>query len=438
MEDINLYLLTLRQSIELEYYKLKSTNDNLNKLEINNIIDHFDQIQSKISDEKIQLEKTKSNNLFLSISDIENLLSKYDDGTYGILNYFNESINTNTNSESDPDSNSDSDQYKIIEYISDNNYEYHNKQSIVNKLINNNKMTTLAINESYGILFLYMKKDSSINNLHKVYLLKNNDINYLNEDESDEKIITKIYEIGSKITLKDEIYNNNFEPISDINTNIQLTKLLNDKKQLESLYKLIKKYNKYIEDNISKSDIKQLFNNFSFVNILIKKISDPTNKQLNIQDIIKFNYMNILDRIKISNRLEQSDYDTLIERYLDDSLDQLVNNSFDLMNIDIRFRPYMNILFEILIRIYIDNHHGYKSFCLSKSLIEYLKFSNLLADPETNTITLKRRHWNQLLETKDNRKIISSILYLLKTKTHTLEQTFKYFESIFMEIKIKY
>jgi hypothetical protein len=88
--------------------------------------------------------------------------------------------------------------------------------------------------------------------------------------------------------------------------------------------------------------------------------------------------------------------------------------------------------------MYIDNYLGYKSYCLSKSLLEYLKFSNLLSDPETNTITLKRRHWNQLLETKDNKKIISSILYLIKTKTHTLDETFKYFELIFKEIKIKY
>ena len=103
-----------------------------------------------------------------------------------------------------------------------------------------------------------------------------------------------------------------------------------------------------------------------------------------------------------------------------------------------KFRPYLNLLFELLIRIYIENHLGYKSFCLSKSLIEYLKFSNLLSDPETNTLTLKRRHWNQLLDTKDNKKIISSILFLIKTRTHTLEDTFKYFELIFTEIKIKY
>ena len=128
---------------------------------------------------------------FLSNVDIENLLLEYEDGTYGILNYFNKNPNPN----------------KIIEFIIDNNYEYYNKQSIINKLIKDNKI----IDKSYGILFLYTKNDKSIVDLKKVYLLKNNDINYLNSDDTDEQIITKIYEFGTKIILKEEIYDNNFK-----------------------------------------------------------------------------------------------------------------------------------------------------------------------------------------------------------------------------------
>jgi len=418
MEDINIYLLTVRQSIELEYYKLKSEDDITNKLEINNIITIYDNIQDEINNENNRLEKINIDTLFLSNVDIENLLLEYGDGTYGILNYFNKNPNPN----------------KIIEFIIDNNYEYYNKQSIINKLIKDKKITA----ESYGILFLYTKNDKSIVDLKKVYLLKNNDINYLNSDDTDEQIITKIYEFGTKIILKEEIYDNNFKSNIDLKLNEEIIRLTNEKKKVEIIYKLIKKYNKCIEENIKQPDIKQLFNNFLFVNTLIKKISDPLNKKLNIQDIIKFNYSKILDQVKISNRLEQSDYDTIIERHLDDSLDQLIDNTLNIYNIEMKFRPYLNLLFELLIRIYIENHLGYKSFCLSKSLIEYLKFSNLLSDPETNTLTLKRRHWNQLLDTKDNKKIISSILFLIKTRTHTLEDTFKYFELIFTEIKIKY
>jgi hypothetical protein len=394
MEDINLFLLTQKQIIELEYYKLKSQNTNMEKLDLNNVMDYYNDINNKINE-------YKQNNLFLSKADIDKLLEEYDDGTYGILNYFDLSKN-------------------IVDYIKENNYTYHNKQNIVDKLI---------LDITTGYLFLYKKEEDNIIDLNKVYLLKNGEIKYLNQQEDEELITTKIYEFGNKIILKDIVYEFNSD---------NLTTLEENKKQIDNLYKLLKKYNKYIEENIKQDDIKQMYNNFSFVNSLLKKISDPTKKQLNIKDILKFDYSNLLDKIKISNRLEQNDYDTIIERYYDDTLDTLINNVLELYNINNNFRAYMNILFEILLRMYIDNYLGYKSYCLSKSLLEYLKFSNLLSDPETNTITLKRRHWNQLLETKDNKKIISSILYLIKTKTHTLDETFKYFELIFKEIKIKY
>ena len=419
MEDINIYLISLRQQIEIEYYKLKNNNVNI---EINQIIESIDNLNKSICMEEQSIEEVKSNNLFLTDSDIEKLLIDYDDGTYGILNY--------TNNLTDD---------KLIEYIIKNKFEFNNKPTIINKLILNNKLTNQATTESYGVLFLYVKNDLVINNINKVHLLKTNSITYLNQDEDQEdRLITKIYEFGDKITLKDAIYNSTFE-ISELNQHdTKLNKLIIEKKQLEPLYKLVKKYNKYIDDNIEQPDIKNLYLNFSFVNMLIKRLKSNTLTKLNIDQIINFNYTDILDRIKVSNRLEQSDYDSIIERYFDQSIDEIIDNTLPSYNLDSKFRPYLNILFEILIRLYIDNHLEYKSFCLSISLLEYLKFSSLLSDPETNTTTLKRRHWNQLLETKDNKKIIASILYLLKTKTNTIQNTFKYFESIFKEIKIKY
>ena len=420
MEDINIYLITLRQQIEIEYYKLKNNNVNI---EINQIIESIDNLNKSISVEEELIENIKSNNLFLTDSYIEKLLIDYEDGTYGILNYMNSLTDD-----------------KLIEHIINNKYEYNNKPTIINKLITNNKFSMMATTDSYGVLFLYMKDNTVINSLHKIHLLKNNSIQYLNEDEDDnEKLITKIYEFGDKITLKDAIYSSNFDTKESTQQyEEKLNKLLIEKKQLEPLYKLVKKYNKYIDDNIDQIEIKTLYLNFSFVNMLIKKLKSNTITKLNIDQIIKFNYTDLLDRIKISNRLEQSDYDTIIERYFDLTIDDIINNTLINYNLNSNFRPYLNILFEILIRLYIDNHLEYKSFCLSKSLLEYLKFSNLLSDPETNTTTLKRRHWNQLLETKDNKKIISSLLYLIKTKTNTIENTFKYFESIYKEIKIKY
>ena len=418
MEDINIYLISLRQQIEIEYYKLKNNNINV---EINTIIESIDNLNKSINIEEQIIDQVKSNNLFLTDIDIEKLLIDYDDGTYGILNYMNNPIDD-----------------KLVDYLIKNNFVYNNKSTIVNKLIIDNKFSNLAKTESYGILFLYTKNNITIINNKKVHLLKNNSIDYLNIDEDDDKLITKIYEFGDKITLKDAIYSSTFE-ISETNQHDdKLNKLNLDKKQLEPLYKLVKKYNKYIDDNIDQQEIKNLYLNFSFVNMLIKKLKSTTLTKINIDQIIKFNYMDILDRIKISNRLEQSDYDSIIERYFDLTIDEIIDNTLSNYNLDIKFRPYLNILFEILIRLYIDNYLGYKSFCLSKSLLEYLKFENLLSEPETNTTTLKRRHWNQLLETTDNKKIVSSLLYLIKTKTSTIDQTFKYFESIYIKIKIKY
>lgn len=80
MTDINLYLLTQKQLIELEYYKLKSKNANFNKLELNNIMDYYEKIN-----------QNKQDNLFLTKIDIDKLLENYEDGIYGILNYFNSS-----------------------------------------------------------------------------------------------------------------------------------------------------------------------------------------------------------------------------------------------------------------------------------------------------------------------------------------------------------
>ena len=304
MEDINLFLLTQKQLIELEYYKLKSQNTNMEKLELNNIMDYYNDINNKINE-------YKQNNLFLSKSDIDKLLEEYDDGTYGILNYFDLSKN-------------------IVDYIKENNYTYHNKQNIVDKLI---------IDITTGYLFLYKKEEDNIIDLNKVYLLKNGEIKYLNQQEDEELITTKIYEFGNKIILKDIVYEFNSDNITTLEEN---------KKQIDNLYKLLKKYNKYIEENIKQDDIKQIYNNFSFVNSLLKKISDPTKKQLDIKDILKFDYSDLLDKIKISNRLEQNDYDTIIERYYDDTLDTLINNVLELYNINNSFRAYMNILFEIL------------------------------------------------------------------------------------------
>ena len=103
--------------------------------------------------------ETSNDELFIKWSTIINILSEYEDGTYGVLNYFEPNLSS-----------------KMVEYLKSAEVEYHNKPNIVKKLILKNDFSAEAKNDSYGVLFIYSKSDGSIENLNKVYLLKNGDI----------------------------------------------------------------------------------------------------------------------------------------------------------------------------------------------------------------------------------------------------------------------
>ena len=174
--------------------------------------------------------------------------------------------------------------------------------------------------------------------------------------------------------------------------------------------------------------IKDLLFSYTFVKSLLKKISDPSKQQLDIKNLLKHDFSSKFERIKISNRLDQSEYNEQIENFFDSDIEQLSSSILEFYDIDIKFKQYLGVLFEILARIYIDEHLNSKSYCLNKNLTEYFNFSAIMSEPDTQTITLKRRHWNKILETDDIKKIITSILMLISTKTKTIDQTLKYFE----------
>lgn len=387
MEDIFFYILTQRHIIELEYYKLKS-DSSFRDLDINFIEEYYNNLKNK-------------DNFILDDNDIKNLLDNYEEGTYGILNYYNKN---NKN--------------QLIKYIEDSNYEYYNKANTVNKLIKKSKFTDEGLEGSYGFLFLYEKTDN-IKFLEKVYLLKNGDIDYINED-TDDNVITKIYEFGTKIILKEIIYENNFK---------------NKVNRLEELYKLDKKFKKYINDNIKTENLKSFLNNFSYIKTMMKKIIDPVKQQLKLDNLIKFDFSNKLENIKISNSLDKPEYDNLINSYFDESLEEITDNILCLYDIKSEFKKYLYILFDILIRIYIDDYLKNRSFCLSKKLVEYLNFNTLLSEPDTCTTTLRRRYWSMLLETEDDKKILSSLLILIKQKTKSIDETLKYLDFLYSQIK---
>ena len=104
MEDIYSFIINQRHLIETEYYKLKSQENDFHSLDLNNVQSLYDSIGEKIGSYNIELnnlniiqqqenEKKKSElknkkTLYLTQTDIENLLDSYDDGTYGIINYY--------------------------------------------------------------------------------------------------------------------------------------------------------------------------------------------------------------------------------------------------------------------------------------------------------------------------------------------------------------
>jgi hypothetical protein len=155
-------------------------------------------------------------------------------------------------------------------------------------------------------------------------------------------------------------------------------------------------------------------------------------------NFLKHDFSNKFDHVKISNRLDQPEYEELIEKYFDLDIEQLTISTLELYDINSKFKPFFNILFDILARMYIDDHLGMKSYCLNKNLAEYFNLSTIMAEPDTPTITLKRRHWNQLLDTSDQKKIITGILILLNSKTGSIHQTLKYFEHLYLEIGSKH
>jgi hypothetical protein len=76
---------------------------------------------------------------------------------------------------------------------------YHNKDSIVNKIIKNNKFTDEAKSESYGILFMYEKNDGELDDLNKKAIL--------NLVGNQQTIITSVYEMDEIEKLEAKIIN---------------------------------------------------------------------------------------------------------------------------------------------------------------------------------------------------------------------------------------
>jgi hypothetical protein len=193
---------------------------------------------------------------------------------------------------------------------------------------------------------------------------------------------------------------------------------------------MVIKYDKHIKENVTSINVEKILSNFSFIQTLVKRIADPKEQLLDVNKLIVYDFSEKISSIKINTRLEATEYENLIEKYFNENLEQLIVDITETYLIDERFLPYLTILIEILIRIYIDEHLQCKTYCLAKNLSEYFNFSAILYEPQTNTLGLRHRHWNKLLELADKKKIISSLLMLIIHKTHTIDKMLKYLETL--------
>lgn len=500
-ENIYEYVLGQKQTIEMECLKI---NTLLQKNDIfpDNIVQLIEQIsqehknkqdtlekleeeyaeKKKEAEKKNALKKPQVSKLFLTYDDIINMIGSFSDGVYGVINYLPVTNTINADKAND----------LIIKYINDKKIEYYNKPAIVKKLINKNKFTESANEDSYGFVFLYEKIDDDITELNKVYLLKNGDINFINksEDESNnedsdnenndsansannspnnlandladsdnednksesnsadsDKIITKIYHFVSekKIVLKEIIYESNFESMEEeIDESSYKNKekeekqkleediknLNTQRKEYESFGKIVKKYKKHINDTIKSEDIRETFNNWTNIKTLIKKISDPTKCILDINAFTKFDWTNKFNDVKISNRYDEPEYSNLIKKYFDDNIEHIITNLMDIYDLNGLFKQYMYVFIEILLRAYIDEHLSNQSYCFNRDLCLYLKLDSIMPEPDTKKQALKKQYWKNALESSDNKRIVISLLNILNKKTQTIDQTLKYLSSL--------
>lgn len=389
MQNDSAYLLNIKQGIErLLINNSKSYSELLNPKEVVQVIDK---------------------NIMVDDNDAVDILSNddYEDGTYGFLNY-------KLNLQYD-------DSFPVKEYT------YHNKASIVKKIIKNNNLTEEGIEHNYGILELYSKEKEIITNLKKYYLLKGGNINYINssnhdniniESLNDDFIITKIYKIETKITLKtiftkEEYFIKNDDDISEAEPFIKYDKLV---KQLCS------------------NNTKLLNYMFNFDNIYkFNKIMDDGSIEdtYDITDVLNHDFSKYIDNIRISNKYKMDEYNNLLNKYYSLSIDDIHQDICNRYVIIDKIRPALKILIDILFRMYIDitisttGKNIYNiPYNLHKDIIQYIPSGKCIFE-QMSKQALIDRHWKKILLLNNNNNlsnddikvVIQSIFHMLKTNT---------------------
>jgi len=354
------------------------------------------------------LNKPSFNKLIMvDIEDVKDIISSedWDDGIYGFLNY-----------------------QLDLKYDIFKMNKYSCKKPLSESDFDN------LIKQNYGFLELFSKTNNEIISLNKYNLIKDANINYINdtdfknikvEELSEDFIITKIYKIEQKkivhitnMTKKEYILEDNKNDMF-VNYRDRMMELYtNDKKMLDYVFNFehIEKLKKIINKNIDLYDV---------------------------DDIMIFDFSNIINNIKVSNRYDINEYNRLINKYFGFEYDslfeegELFSNSLSIgksllksgvlnkYNIHNLIKDALRTVLEILMRLYIDIKLNHKTYCLNKRLISYIPLEDDMYLQSKDTLI--RRYCKKILLSSNINDIIVLILQMLKK--HNLSYIIEYIDS---------
>ena len=353
--------------------------------------------------------------LMVEYSDVNDILcdDSYEPGIYGFLNYQLD--------------------LKYDKMLS-KNYEFNNKTGIVKKLLDKDRQNFLedAIIQNYGLIEMYEKlEDNNIVELKKYHLLKNTEINSINETEYDkivikmlpnDFIVTQIYKFDSKISLLTIMTKNDYIIES------------NDNEQFIKYDKLVRQL---CADNKKMINYMTNFDNIYRLYRINNGISESN--YYNLNDVLDFDFSNVMNNFKSSNIYDVEEYQALIEKYFGLTLDDLFDEIMEKYNLMDKTKPAIKLILEIVLRLYIDIKLGFTRYNLTKNLLQYIPNQrNMDVYSNIKSQTLIDRHWRNLLgydeitielETFDIKPMVLSIFNMLKKQN--LDYILNYLEQIF-------
>ena len=143
----------------------------------------------------------------------------------------------------------------------------------------------------------------------------------------------------------------------------------------DETYNKIKNYYLKVNIKLVNGTNKQLIDhllNFDYIYKLKELLS---NNGINIKDVLTYDFKDIINNIKISNRYSTTEYNTLIMKHFKQEYNDLYNTVIKEYKIE-KFKDAFYIVFETLCRIYIDINLKNSTYCLDKKLSSFIPFEN--------------------------------------------------------------